>query len=208
MIFESLLRNAQFWPFVRRRGSLHFWLVHRKDTIAFVGMLGLPVLALTAIVYFAAVDGMRAAPAGTPAVSQESTASRRRAGDLQCLARNIYFEARGEPLEGQYAVAEVTLNRRWAANFPRTICEVVYESRWDPNRGRPVADFSWTELGALAPPDGPAWRQAMAVASAAYDDRHAPVVPGALYYHAASVRPDWARNRTIVATIGNHIFYR
>jgi len=71
-----------------------------------------------------------------------------------------------------------------------------------------VADFSWTELGALSPPDGPAWKQAMAVASTVYDDLNTPVVPGALFYHATSVRPGWSRNRRAVATIGNHIFYR
>ncbi|HJY71962.1 MAG TPA: cell wall hydrolase, partial [Streptosporangiaceae bacterium] len=92
-------------------------------------------------------------------------------------------------------------------NFPHKICEVVYETRWDPNRRRLVADFSWTELGTLSPPDGPAWKQAMAVANAAYDDLNTPVVPGALFYHATSVRPGWARNRRAVATIGNHIFY-
>ena len=208
MMLGLLIRNAHLFSLRRRRGSLYFWFIYRKSTISFLAVLGLPVLVLTGIVYVARLESLRVAPAGIVAGTQESTSSRRRAGDLQCLARNIYFEARGEPLEGQYAVAEVTLNRRWAVNFPRTICEVVYESRWDPNRGRQVADFSWTELGTLKPPDGPAWRQAMAVASAAYDDLHEPVVPGALYYHASNVRPEWARSRTPVATIGNHIFYR
>ncbi|PYX63863.1 MAG: hypothetical protein DMG78_31175, partial [Acidobacteria bacterium] len=79
---------------------------------------------------------------------------------------------------------------------------------WDPNRQRLVADFSWTELGTRSLQDGAAWKQAMAVASAAYDDLHTPVVPGALFYHATSVRPGWSRNRRAVAKIGNHIFYR
>jgi N-acetylmuramoyl-L-alanine amidase len=141
-------------------------------------------------------------------VQREATHAHRRANDLQCLAENIYFEARGEPLEGQYAVAEVTLNRTRAQNFPHTICAVVHETRWDPNRRRFVADFSWTELGALSPEDGPAWKQAMAVASAAYDDLHASVVPGALFYHATSVRPGWSRTRRVITTIGNHTFYQ
>src|SRR5277367_6723528 len=111
----------------------------------------------------------------------------------QCLAENIYFEARGEPLDGQYAVAEVTLNRTRAEHFPHTVCGVVHETRWDPSRGRFVADFSWTELGALSPQDGPDWKQAMAVASAAYEDQHEPLVPGALFYHATSVHPAWSR---------------
>jgi spore germination cell wall hydrolase CwlJ-like protein len=83
----------------------------------------------------------------------------------------------------------------------------VHETRWNPSRGRFVADFSWTQLGALSPQDGPDWKQAMAVASAAYDDQHEPRVPGALFYHATSVHPAWSRTRKAVATIGKHIFY-
>ena len=127
---------------------------------------------------------------------------------MQCLAENIYFEARGEPLAGQYAVAEVTLNRTHARNFPHTICQVVHESRWDPNRRRFVADFSWTERGALFPEDAAAWRQAVTVAEGAYQELHAPVVPGALYYHATNVQPGWAKTRKVIGTIGNHVFYR
>jgi spore germination cell wall hydrolase CwlJ-like protein len=204
----SLLRKARHWLGIRRRGLAYFWLVGQKDNLAFVVMLSLPILAIAGIICFAHQRGTRIEPGGIQAVQGESTYARRRANDLRCLAENIYFEARGEPIEGQYAVAEVTLNRRWAENFPHTICEVVHETRWDPNRRRLVADFSWTELGTRSPPDGRAWQQAMAVASAAYDDLHAPVAPGALFYHATSVRPGWARNRTTVAMIGNHIFYR
>ena len=202
-----LLCEARIWPVVWRR-RLAYWLVGEKDNLAFLVMLGLPILAVAGIIYFAYLNGTRIEPARIQAVQREATLARRRANDLQCLAENVYFEARGEPLDGQYAVAEVTLNRRWSQNFPHTICEVVHEARWDPNRQRFVADFSWTELSTLSRPDGPAWKQAMAVASAAYDDLHASVVPGALFYHATSVRPGWSRNRRAVAKIGNHIFYR
>src|SRR5580700_12074345 len=160
------------------------------------------------VVRFAYVDRTLIEPARIHAEQREAAFALRRATDLECLAENIYFEARGEPLEGQYAVAEVTLNRTQAQNFPHTICAVVHETRWDPSRHRHVADFSWTELGALSPEDGRAWKQAMAVANAVYDDLHPPLVPGALYYHASEVHPEWARNRHAVATIGNHIFYR
>ena len=134
--------------------------------------------------------------------------ARQRAIDLRCLAENVYFEARGEPLDGQYAVAEVTLNRLRTRNFPRTICEVVHDTRWDPSRKRFIAHFSWTDLTGLSTPAGPAWKQAMAVATAAYDDTYAPVVPGALFFHATSVQPAWAKTKRTVAKIGNHIFYR
>ena len=104
--------------------------------------------------------------------------------------------------------AEVTLNRTHARNFPHTICQVVHESRWDPNRRRFVADFSWTERGALFPEDAAAWRQAVTVAEGAYQELHAPVVPGALYYHATNVQPGWAKTRKVIGTVGNHVFYR
>ena len=207
MMLTSLLCEARIWPVVWRR-RLAYWLVGEKENLAFLVMLGLPILGMAGIIYFAYVDGTRIEPARIQAVQREATRARRREIDLQCLAENIYFEARGEPLAGQYAVAEVTLNRTWTPNFPHTICDVVHETRWDPNRRRRVADFSWTELGALSPPDGPAWKQAMAVASTVYDDLNTPVVPGALFYHATSVRPGWSRNRRAVTTIGNHIFYR
>lgn len=171
-------------------------------------MLGLPVLALTGIVCFAYWDRTEIEPVRIQAEERASARALRRANDLQCLAENVYFEARGEPLEGQYAVAEVTLNRTQAPNFPHTICGVVHETRWDAGRRRFVADFSWTELGAVSPENRPAWKQAMAVATAEYDDLHDPVVPGALYYHTRSVWPAWSRRRKVIATIGNHIFYR
>jgi spore germination cell wall hydrolase CwlJ-like protein len=207
-MLTSLLREARIRPVVWRCRLAYYWLVGERDNLAFLAMFGLPILVLAGIIYFAYVDETGIEPARIQAVQREATHASRRANELQCLAENIYFEARGEPLEGQYAVAEVTLNRRWAQKFPHTICEVVHETRWDPSRRRFVADFSWTELGMQSPQDGPAWKQAVAVASAAYDDRLTPVVPGALFYHATSVRPGWSRNRRAVGTIGNHVFYR
>ena len=65
--------------------------------------------------------------------------------NLNCLALNVYFEARGEPLDGQYAVAEVTMNRVASGRYPSTVCGVVYQKGWDPLRKRQVGAFSWTE---------------------------------------------------------------
>jgi N-acetylmuramoyl-L-alanine amidase len=204
----ALLREARFWPMLWRYRLAYQWRFADKGTLAFLVMLGLLMLGVAGIISLACLEATRIESARPQTVPRVITRAERRADDLQCLAENVYFEARGEPLAGQYAVAEVTLNRTRTQNFPHTVCGVVHEMRWDPNRGRPVADFSWTELGSLAPPDGAAWRQAMAVASAAYDELHAPLVPGALFYHAVSVRPAWAKTRRAVATIGNHIFYR
>ena len=206
-MLTSLLFEARTWPTAWRR-RLAYWFSGAKDGLAFFAMLALPVLGVLAIVYFAYLAGTHLEPAPIVEAQWEAKYAQQRADELQCLAENVYFEARGEPLAGQYAVAEVTLNRTRAMNFPHTVCKVVHETRWDSSRRRYVADFSWVEFGAQSPEDGPAWRQAMAVASATYDDLHEPVVPGALFYHATTVRPGWSRGRTRIATIGNHIFYR
>ncbi len=204
----SLLYEARFWPLLWRRRVADSWRYGAREHLGFVMVLVALILAVAGVIYFAYRDGTSIEPVRIEAVQRDEARAQQRVEDLQCLAENVYFEARGEPLAGQYAVAEVTLNRTHARNFPRTICAVVHETRWDPVRRRHVADFSWTELGALTPEDGPAWKQAMAVANAAYDELSPPLVPEALYYHATSVRPDWARSRRAVATIGNHIFYR
>ena len=207
-MLTSLRYEVRFWPVMWRRRLADFWRFGAHEHLGFVALLALLVLAVAGVIYLAYRDGTSIEPVRIEAVQHGEARARQRADDLQCLAENVYFEARGEPLAGQYAVAEVTLNRTHAANFPHTICAVVHEARWDPLRRRHVADFSWTELGALSPEDGTAWRQARAVANAAYDELSPPLVPDALYYHATSVRPDWARSRRAVATIGNHIFYR
>ena len=207
-MLTSLLHEIRIWLTLWRHRLVSYWLVGAQDDLPFLAMIGLPILGVVGIVCFAYLKGPRIEPARIEAMQREAKRAQRRESDLQCLAENIYFEARGEPLKGQYAVAEVTLNRTRTEHFPHTICSVVHEMRWDPSRRRMVADFSWTELGALSPDNGPAWKRAMEVANAAYDDLHDPIVPGALFYHSTSVRPGWARTRTAIATIGNHIFYR
>src|SRR5882672_4008138 len=110
---------------------------------------------------------------------------------VACLARNVYFEARGEPTAGQYAVAEVTMNRKASGRYPGTVCGVVYQKNWDPLRKRYVGAFSWTELGALPAPRGEEWERAWKVAETVYYRREAPVLEGALHFHATYIKPDW-----------------
>lgn len=131
-----------------------------------------------------------------------------RLAEIECLAGNVYYESRGEPLAGQYAVAEVTMNRVASPLFPDSVCEVVHEARWDSVRERYVGAFSWTEIDSLGRPGGYEWRRAMATASTVYDNsREAPLVDGALFYHATHVTPAWARTKRRIARIGRHIFY-
>lgn len=120
------------------------------------------------------------------------------ARSLDCLARNVYYEARGESLAGQYAVAEVTMNRRASLAYPKTVCEVVYQA----------SAFSWTELTGLDEPAGPAWLRATRVAEDVYYQRRAPAMPGVLHFHAIHVQPEWSKERRRVARIGRHVFYR
>ena len=130
------------------------------------------------------------------------------AESLECLARNVYFEARGEPVAGQFAVAEVTMNRKGSRLFPRTVCEVVYQQSWDPLRKRMVGAFSWTEFKKLPEPTGDEWERAQQVAEAVYYSRYTPQLQGALYFHASYIRPDWAKEKRRIARIGRHVFYK
>jgi N-acetylmuramoyl-L-alanine amidase len=127
--------------------------------------------------------------------------------NLACLARNVYFEARGEPVAGQYAVAEVTMNRKASGRYSDTVCGVVYQKNWDPLRKRYVGAFSWTELEATPIPMGEEWQRAWKVAEAVYYRREAPVLEGALFYHANYIKPSWAREKQKLARIGKHVFY-
>jgi N-acetylmuramoyl-L-alanine amidase len=120
------------------------------------------------------------------------------ARNLDCLARNVYYEARGEPKAGQYAVAEVTMNRKASPRYPKTVCEVVYQRE----------AFSWTGQDGLEAPGGDAWLKAMTVAEDVYYQRRPPTMHGVTHFHATYVQPDWSKERRRVTRIGKHIFYR
>jgi N-acetylmuramoyl-L-alanine amidase len=119
--------------------------------------------------------------------------------ELECLASAVYFESKGEPLEGQLAVAEVILNRVESPKFPDTICGVVKQKH----------QFSFVRGGHIpsAPTSSRAWRRAVAIAQIARQDLADSAVSTALFFHANYVRPGW-RGLTRVASVGNHIFYR
>lgn len=133
----------------------------------------------------------------------------REAADLQCLALNIYHEARGEPVAGKIAVAKVTLNRAASPHYPDSICAVVFSNAWSRKYKRRVAAFSWTndELSNI-PRETAAWRESLALARSVYEGAVSSEVGDALFYHAAEVKPTWARTKKQVARIGRHIFYR
>lgn len=126
---------------------------------------------------------------------------------LYCLAMNVYHEARGEPHAGKIAVAEVTLNRVRSRHYPDTICQVVHQKNWDRIRKRYVSAFSWTELDFAVNVRSNAWKNAMHIAQQVYKNKAESKAKDALFYHAARIKPSWARKKKIKARIGNHIFY-
>lgn len=118
-----------------------------------------------------------------------------------CLAQNIYFEARSEPIAGRFAVAGVTLNRVKSKHFPNTICKVVWQRK----------QFSWTHDGKSdKPKEKRAWQRAIVVAKAAeqWYKTGEDFSDGALYYHACYKKPAWAKHFKRLERIGKHIFYR
>ncbi|PWK60483.1 cell wall hydrolase [Roseicyclus mahoneyensis] len=128
-------------------------------------------------------------------------------GDAQwrCMTEAIYFEARGETIEGQYAVAEVILNRVDSANYPDTVCGVITQGT-----GRRYAcQFTYTCDGIPEViTDQRAWNRAGQIARIMLDDAPRPLTAGATHYHADWVNPHWARVYPRTATYGTHIFYR
>jgi spore germination cell wall hydrolase CwlJ-like protein len=117
---------------------------------------------------------------------------------FECLASAVYFESRGEPLEGQLAVAEVILNRVASGRFRSTICDVVKQP----------SQFSFVRRGVIpeAPRGSAAWQRAVAIAHIALRDLADVTGDRSLFFHATYVNPGWGRPR--IARIGNHIFYR
>jgi N-acetylmuramoyl-L-alanine amidase len=124
---------------------------------------------------------------------------------LDCLALNIYWEARAEPRLGQIAVAEVTLNRVADPAFPHTVCGVV---RQGEERGLNLCQFSWHCDGIDDRPRDPsAWQRARRLAILALSGRLSDPTGGARWFHSDQVDPDWPELTPIVK-IGSHVFYR
>lgn len=120
--------------------------------------------------------------------------------EQDCLASAVYFEARGEPIDGQLAVADVVLNRVASERYPDTICEVV-EQPWQ---------FSFVNATGRIPPanrSSEAWRKSVAIARIALANAGRKVKEDVLWYHADYVSPSWGRRLTRETKVGLHIFY-
>ena len=130
-----------------------------------------------------------------------------RARAEKCLADAVYFEARGEPLRGQEAVAQVVMNRVFSGYYPNNVCGVVYQ-----NAGRYLAcQFTFAcehkNLDRIDEPD--MWVQAKQIAKDTLDGKiWLPDIGYATHYHAYWVRPSWVHEMTKLYKLGVHTFYR
>lgn len=171
--------------------------------------LALGPLALVAVLVVAEPMGSAWAPRPSPdaaipqvqpaaAAAAPAPAKTVSASELRCLAMNVYWESRGQPLAGQAAVAHVTLNRVNAPGFPASICGVVHQS----------CQFGWTCDGKKDLPTEPtAWAESVDMAKRALAGEPDPT-GGALYFHQLSERPQWARGRYgHRVVIGQHVFF-
>lgn len=128
---------------------------------------------------------------------------------LTCLATNIYFEARGESVEGRIAVGQVTLNRVNSSKFPNTVCGVVYQKTYNQKTEKTICQFSWHC-------DAEVRNKKMKphVYNEIYELAYQLLIDGvrlaslenALFFHATTINPKW--NLEKIETIGGHVFYR
>lgn len=125
--------------------------------------------------------------------------------EWRCLSEALYFEARGEEVDGIFAVAEVILNRVDSPAYPDTVCEVVYQGT-----GRQFeCQFTYSCDGKKETiSDKEAYARVAKVARLMLDGAPRSLTDGATHYHTKSVHPRWSRVYPETVRIGYHVFYR
>jgi spore germination cell wall hydrolase CwlJ-like protein len=164
----------------------------------------LAILAVTSAGYVAVNYKLETLKTARVEVSPVTAQLRQK--QLDCLARNIYHEAGGEPFEGKVAVAQVTINRTESVHFPSDICQVVYQKNIVYEKV--LCQFSWycNSASLKKPMNGPVYTESMEVAKKVLlEGFRLPSINDALYFHADYVNPKWGKKP--VAKIGRHIFY-
>ena len=163
--------------------------------------LTIPASLVAPMASVPADDGVTAAPEAQPKPARLSAMVDALQADLdsgdadvRCLATAVYFEARGEPLEGQLAVAQSILNRVASGRYASSACGVINQP----------GQYSFAH--ARLPSAGQDWRTALTIAAIARSGQFRQVAPRAISFHATRVNVAW--NMTRVAQIGNHVFYR
>ena len=118
--------------------------------------------------------------------------------DLDCLTRNVYYEAGVEDTPGKYAVAHVTVNRLKTGYWGKSVCKVVYAKK----------QYSWTAQKKLPRPNPTVWAESRAVAEKVLTGYRVSGLMHSLYYHAIYIKdPKWADTQHEAGQIGNHVFY-
>ena len=144
-------------------------------------------------------SGVEAMPAGYVTATEKIR-------QLDCLTRNIYWEAASEPFEGKVAVAQVTMNRLASGRFGDSVCGVIYQK--NVIYQRVICQFSWVcetthKTKTVYPP---LWAESEMVAKKVMlENFRLPGLKEALYYHADYVSPGWQKPK--LDKIGHHIFY-
>ena len=124
---------------------------------------------------------------------------------ITCLAQAIYYEARGETLEGQRAVGNVVLNRVSNPRYPKTVCGVVFQNEHARHR----CQFSFACDGLSDhPPNSRSWRHAKRLAEKMLTGKRRDDTGNATHYHANYVQPPWAAELQPTVDIGHHLFYK
>jgi spore germination cell wall hydrolase CwlJ-like protein len=171
-----------------------------KIILSIVGISLVGLIAYQGISY--KLQQLKTADAGISPVTAEV-----RDRQLDCLAKNIYHEAKGEPFEGKVAVAQVTLNRAASGQFPNDICKVVYQKNIVYEKV--LCQFSWycDQATVTKPKNTTAYKECQIVArQVLLEEFRLPSLNKALYFHATHINPGWKKEK--VATIGNHVFYK
>lgn len=118
--------------------------------------------------------------------------------DVECLTKNIYYEAGVEDHRGKFAVGNVTINRLKTGYWGNSICKVVYAK----------SQFSWTLAKKLPRPNSKLWAESEEIARKVLAGHRVRGLTRSLYYHAIYIRdPKWVDTRHEAGQIGNHVFY-
>lgn len=186
---------------------------HRRADCAVIGAIALAAVSGVSAQEFNQYTYETALLEQLP-VSIEVTASplaltrAHRAAEAECLTEVMYYEARGEGVQGQKAVAEVVLQRTKSRDYPQTVCGVVYEGA---HAGRHDCQFSFACDGTLRRPrDRAAWARVRVLAEKIMtaDVKLSGITHNATAYHTIDVAPAWAEGMIKTAEIGNHVFYK
>ena len=125
--------------------------------------------------------------------------------EMKCLAEAIYFEARGEALEGQYAVGEVIINRVLSKDFPNSVCGVISEGANRLN----ACQFSYNCDGKLETiTEKKIYERILKLSQMLLEPSARFLTSGATFYHSKLVSPSWSKKFTKTNEIGNHVFYK